>query len=316
MINRRFGVIGNQGVTTKCLQLLGRHAGVEVAFVIFDPARQNPGRSVKDYCDAQGIACYGMTGINTRESLDVVRKSAPDMVLSISNYWVMKKELLAIPKNGVVNFHNGLPSRYRGINIPSWVIMNGETTHGVMWHFADEGVDSGDVIAYDTFEVEKEETAASLMVKCINGGVALFARILPKIVANEFQRSPQVAEASYYSLRDLPENEGVLDFRWPFEKIDRMVRGLNYLPFPNPYCFAKIKTHHGGAVINKVSWRGGRKLGVRPREVVAISDQQFLIACADGILSVDSSMDERQRELSFMELGNALGVEVGCMLDA
>ena len=312
MENRRFGVIGNQGITLKCLQHMLKVEGVEVVFVIFDPARQNPGFGIKEFCDKQNIPYFALHAINTPECHALVRQFSPDLILSISNYWVMRKELLSIPKNGVINFHNGTPFSYRGINIPSWVVINGEKRHGVMWHFADEGVDTGDVVGHVLFDVDENETAATLMVKCINEGLLLFKKIFPDLVANTLTRTSQVTHASYYSLKDLPENNGVLDLSWTYEKLSRMVRGLNYLPFPNPLCYARLQYNDSQVVVNEiVRCSDVLPLDAAPGKIVAVSDDSFVVACNDALVGIKNTMGKAHRQMSSSQLAAFLGVSSG-----
>lgn len=312
--NLKFGIIGNHGITIKCLQCMARYEEVEICFVIFDLSRQNPGNSVKDYCDAHGLASFGMNNINTTECIDLIGKSKPDIILSISNYWIMDKKILSLAKNGVLNFHNGPPSNYRGINIPSWVIMNGEKKHGVMWHFADEGIDRGDVVGYEMFDVGQDETAATLMVKCIKVGLSLFMDIFPNILSGQLKRFPQKKIAPYYSLKDQPENGGFIDFRWPFKKIDQIVRGLNYFPFSNPYCYAKLRNMHGDIIVNKVSRISDRMNNSKVGQVIEIAHDKMRVACGDSVINIESCMDENHIGIDSFELARRLNVEVGSVL--
>ncbi len=62
------------------------------------------------------------------------------------------------------------------MNIPSWAIINGESKHGVTWHFIDTGIDTGNIIAQKIFPLDKDVTAGRLMSKCIMEGLTLFKR--------------------------------------------------------------------------------------------------------------------------------------------
>lgn len=310
-MNRRIGIIGNHKITIKCLEAIKKHQDVEIVFVIFNPGRQNPGNNVHDYCEKNDIFSFGTKKVNSEECTQLIRQKEPDLILSISNYWILSEEILSIPKNGVINFHNGPPSRYQGINIPSWVILNGENHHGVMWHYAEKEIDSGDVIAFEMFELEPDETAATLMVKCINKGILLFNKILPDIVSNRLTHQPQESTHSYFSLRDFPENQGLIDLTWTYEKISRTVRGLNYLPFPNPFCYAKIRASNIDVIINEVSWISNREDGIQPGTIILINDEEFQVACMDAILNISNCMDENLEELSPLKLAEIFNVETG-----
>src|ERR1700741_1538871 len=109
----------------------------------------------------------------------------------------MNDDILSIPGKGTINFHNAPPSRYHGINIPSWVIINGEKSHGVMWHFVDGTIDTGDVIISEEFPLSKSETAASLTAKCMNKGIGLFPPVIRQLMSDNIERTPQQKNSSY-----------------------------------------------------------------------------------------------------------------------
>ena len=311
-MNKKFGIIGNERMTLRCLRYMLEQPGIEVGFVIYDPGKENGG--LADFCSKHAVPCYGTSRLHTPENLEMIRAYQPDMILSISNYWVMKKELLDIPENGVLNFHNGPPSNYRGIYVPSWVILNGETRHGVMWHFAEENVDSGDVIGSRMFDVAEDETAATLMVKCISQGIELFRELFGKIVSASYSRFPQTGDALHYTKKHRPENEGILDFTWSKTKLRRMARALNYLPFPNPFCYARLKTTAGEVIVNELYEAAGMAGELPCGQVVKAMADEFLVACSDGVIGIAAAMDASWNEYEPGDLPGILGVKEGDIL--
>ena len=88
-----------------------------------------------------------------------LKKEPFDYLFSITHLSLIPEEVLALPRKGAVNFHDGPLPHYAGLNVPVWAILNGETQHGVTWHLIDGGVDEGAVIDQRLFDIADDETA-------------------------------------------------------------------------------------------------------------------------------------------------------------
>ncbi len=306
----KFGVIGNDQMLLSCLQVLKETAGAEICFVLYDTRRINPMNPVDAGCEKLGILHKGITRLNTPEVTAFIRENRPDYLLSINNFFVIREEILDIPVKGTINFHNSVPSKYHGLNIVSWVVMNGEKQHGVMWHFVERSIDTGDVIVFEEFPLGKNETAASLMVKCIKKGIELFPVVLDQLFRGEITRTRQEQQASYFGKKDYPPGMGFIDFGQNAETIDRLVRGLNYLPFANPYLHAKIRHDGRELVVNAVEVLPAAERMV-PGTVMQISDDEIHIACADAIINIADAMDGDQSPLEGRDIAEYFGWKTG-----
>ncbi|HJV66037.1 MAG TPA: formyltransferase family protein [Geomonas sp.] len=231
-------VIGNGGMAVDCLKIMQRQGLARVPLVIADPGDLSL-MFLRQHCQAQGLELQLARDVNSPETVAMIRALAPQLILNINSFQIIREELIALAAEGIVNFHNGPLPRYRGINVCSWAIMNGEKRYGVTWHFMEKGVDCGDIVAQKFFEVSETETAFSLIVKCIREGVALFEEFFPAFCQGRIARTSQNhAVASRYTRKDLP-NGGFVDYGWHFQTFDRFVRGLNHSPLPNRFAHPK-----------------------------------------------------------------------------
>ena len=78
---------------------------------------------------------------------------------------IIKKQLLKIPRIGIINRHNALLPKNRGRLTPFWVLFNKEKETGVSIHFVDEGIDSGDIIIQKKFDIENKDNFNSIVKK-------------------------------------------------------------------------------------------------------------------------------------------------------
>lgn len=113
----------------------------------------------------------------SRELLDL-ELSHVDYLFSITNLTILSQDLLALPRLGAINFHDGPLPAYSGLNAPIWALLNGETHHAVTWHVMTEAVDGGAILATRAFDVDPSETGLSINTKCFVAGIESFTEML------------------------------------------------------------------------------------------------------------------------------------------
>jgi methionyl-tRNA formyltransferase len=167
------------------------------------------------------------------EFLDRIRALAPDLIVVTAYGKLLPAELLEIPRLGCVNIHASLLPEFRGAApIHRSVIAGGETT-GVTLMYMDEGLDTGDMIAFRSTPIGKK-TMEKLHDELSEMGAELLAETLPAIESGNAERTKQEdAKATYAP--PVRKAEGLLDFRLPPERLERLVRGLN--SWPGAYTF-------------------------------------------------------------------------------
>ena len=93
-----------------------------------------------------------MDNVNSSEFIKTIAKIKPDVIINQSQQ-IIGKELLAIPKYGVINRHNSLLPRHRGRITPFWVLMNEDKMTGVSIHYITSELDKGDLIYQFSYPV-------------------------------------------------------------------------------------------------------------------------------------------------------------------
>ncbi|MBA3768493.1 MAG: methionyl-tRNA formyltransferase, partial [Acidobacteria bacterium] len=143
--------------------------------------------------------------------IEQLRSLAPDLILVWSYSMILPPAILEIPRAGCVNLHGGLLPEYRGGHVMQWAIINGERETGMTLHYMDEGVDTGPVIAEESFPIEWEDDAASIRGKLKDAGVHLIKEYWNAITGGTAPRiSQDESRARYYRLRT-PE-DGLIDW--------------------------------------------------------------------------------------------------------
>jgi methionyl-tRNA formyltransferase len=91
--------------------------------------------------------------INSKASLDTIRRYRPDLIVSLQANVIFKKPLIELPPRGCINLHTALLPKYRGLMPTFWVMKNDETETGVSVFFIDEGIDSGPILAQEKIAI-------------------------------------------------------------------------------------------------------------------------------------------------------------------
>jgi UDP-2,4-diacetamido-2,4,6-trideoxy-beta-L-altropyranose hydrolase len=110
---------------------------------------------------ANWLESQGETVLYTEEKIDqeAAEKFNPDLVISYNYRYIVKGDLLSIPKRGAINLHISYLPWNRGAHPNVWSFID-NTPKGVTIHYMDEGIDTGDIIFQR--EVSIDETKETL----------------------------------------------------------------------------------------------------------------------------------------------------------
>jgi len=311
---KKIVVIGNGKMAVDCLKIMSATPDHIVSLAVTEPRELSPGSGLPAQCRKLGISCLETARLNTPDVVGQVSAIGPDIILNINSFRIIKPALLEIPKDGLVNFHNGPLPRYGGVNVCSWAIINGETLHGVTWHYLDEGIDTGAIIAQRDVEIARDETALSLIMKCINAGTALFRDVFPRLVDGQITARPQDrSKATYYSLRDIP-NGGRVDYEWPYDRFDRFIRGLSFHPMPNTFVHPKSACHAKDFFIQRIEKLEGAPVGGECGTVVAVEPDRIAVQIRDSIVGLTEVLDDDRNDVTVAEFAERYRITVGTLL--
>lgn len=170
--------------------------------------------TVIGYAKKKNIPTFNILNPNSKLFLEEIKKLKPDVIISQSQS-ILKKEILEIPKIGVINRHNGLLPKNRGRLTPFWVLFKSEKETGVSIHFVDERLDSGKIIVQKKFKIDSKdsfndivrknyEIAPDAMIEALN---LLESNKDPCIKNNDndatYNSTPTFKQALIYRLRNL-----------------------------------------------------------------------------------------------------------------
>lgn len=153
----------------------------------------------------RGIPVATLAQPNGPEGLAAVRAHAPDVIVSVRYGAILRPEVLAIPRRGVLNLHSGLLPSYRGVLATFRALMNGDAEIGCTLHLiSDATIDTGDVVATARLPVSPERSLLGHVLALYPLGAELIIRALGQLERGEplpTTRQPE-GDGQYYSYPD------------------------------------------------------------------------------------------------------------------
>lgn len=146
--------------------------------------------------------------INSCENIKQLKKYQFDIIVIIAGNQIIKKELLDIPKYGVINAHCSLLPDYKGLMPSFWVLYNKEKQTGVSVYFLNEEIDAGPIIKQKVVKIEPSMPQSKLIRKTKQIANDLLIESLNEI-EDDCVKTMENFGCSYYKF---PTKENVKEF--------------------------------------------------------------------------------------------------------
>jgi folate-dependent phosphoribosylglycinamide formyltransferase PurN len=170
----------------------------------------------------RGIPSITVPNINDAECIDFVKGLRPDLI-AVCGTTVIKPAVFALAPLGAVNIHTGITPDYRSADPIFWAIYRGEPHKvGVTIHFVDAGIDTGAIIHQQAVALYRTDTLATIYIRCITIGTALYLRALDEISRGAARvRKHEGTGKAFYSI-DL----GIVQYLLFLRRFAKLKRGL------------------------------------------------------------------------------------------
>ena len=166
------------------------------------------------------------------EVIAKIKEINPDLIVVVAYGKILPKEIIDIPKYGIINVHSSLLPKYRGASPIHSAILNGDKESGVSIMYIEEGLDSGDVILKETCEITEDDTLGTLHDRLKELGAIGLEKALKLIEAEEVKAEKQDDSKATF-VKPITKEQAKIDWNNTKEVIFNQIRGLN--PFPGAY---------------------------------------------------------------------------------
>lgn len=199
---------------------------------------------VKEYALEHNIPVYQPNTLKSEETQNLIKELNPDLIVVVAYGKILPKEIIEMPKYGVINVHSSLLPKYRGAAPINAALIHGEEESGVSIMYIAEELDAGDVILTVKTKITDEDTFLTLHDRLKELGAEGLIEAVRLIEKEEAPRTPQNhSEATF--VKPFSKEDCRIDWSKNEREIFNFVRGMN--PFPSAFttCEDKIFKIYG-----------------------------------------------------------------------
>ncbi len=208
--------------------------GHDVGLVVTQPDRPK-GRSgrptppkIKEFAISTGLT---VVQPGSAEALSgALQSHGPfDIGVVVAYGRILRSDVLAMPRQGMINVHFSLLPRWRGAAPVARALMAGDTMTGVTIIKLDEGLDTGPVLTAQALDIDLEVDLGTLTERLAKMGAGLLIRVLPEFLDGVLRPVEQSDDGMTYAAKITSEDRSLSVEATP-EVFLNHVRGLSPRP--------------------------------------------------------------------------------------
>ena len=293
-------IIGEGTLPIQCAQILINRGHGIYGIITGD-------NSVRSWAEANKIPHIQPTD-NIREFLS---QQPFDYLFSIVNPSVLPQEILELPRQFAINYHDAPLPRYAGLNATSWALMNQEKTHGVTWHVMAAAVDAGDILKQVIINIADEETALTLNGKCYEAALDAFGQLIDELsFGRAVATKPNLNERTYFSRSKRPSAGGIISWKRSAHELDALIRALDFGTYPNPLGKAKLAIDDNLFIVSQLEVQGNLSK-CAPGTITGIEPNFIQVSTATYDIVVRQVLTISGQALAIADWVEKFGLEVG-----
>lgn len=253
---------------------------------------------VKEYALANDLKIYQPESFKGREIIEEIREQKPDLIVVVAYGKILPKEVIDIPKYGIINLHSSLLPRYRGAAPINAAIINGDEKSGVSIMYVEEKLDAGAVILQSETTILDEDSFLTLHDRLKIMGADLLLEAINLIEKNEVKAVKQ-DESLVTFVKPFKKEDCKINWEKASREIFNFVRGMNPLPTAFTTLNGSVMKIYSTEILDKVY--DSNCCG----EVVDyIKGKGVVIKTLDGSLIITSAKPENKKQMSGTDLIN------------
>ena len=265
---------------------------ITISYIVSLDNKQAKRWNVSGYCSFEKLSKkYNIPiyypksySLKEKEDLDFFQHHSFDLLILGGWQRLIPDDVLSTLKIGGVGVHGSsemLP-KGRGRSPVNWSLIEGKNKYILQLFLMTPGIDDGDILDYQTFDINKWDTCRTLYYKISIVQKQKLLELIPKLIKNEFKRIPQTGEPTFYPKRT--PDDGLINWNQTSEKLYDFIRAITK-PYPGAFSYLdnkKIKIWKAQPFDNKITY-DQNKVG----QIVEIfSSGDFVVNCYTGSLLV------------------------------
>ena len=206
------------------IKLLHNDKSFKIDFVVL---RQKIDIKILKFCKLKKIKYFNFKNINSKKSIDILKKFQSDIFVSMSYNQIFKNDLIKLMKKKIINCHAGALPYYRGRSPINWALINGEKKLGITTHFVNSKIDQGDILDQKFVKIKRNDNFKTILEKCYIVCPMQIIKVLKKFKNNlivPVKQSSISIKGSYYFKRK--EGDEVIDFNSNYNNLRNFIKAL------------------------------------------------------------------------------------------
>ena len=301
--------MGTPDFATACLDALIKD-GFDVAAVVTQPDKKQ-GRGmkvafsdVKKYALEKELPVYQPETLKDGAFQDVLDEVQPDVIAVVAYGKLLPEYILNYPKYGCVNVHGSLLPKYRGAAPIQRAVLNGDKVSGVTTMFMAKGMDTGDMLLKEEYEITENMTTGELFDALAVIGGKLLVKTLHGLEKGEITPVAQNDQEATHADK-ITNEECLVDFSLSAAEVHNRIRGLS--PFPGAFAYMD-----GKVVKLYNSQYGNENAKGCPGEVIGANAKNGVeVACGSGSVIITAFKPEGKGVMSAADMINGRKIAVG-----
>jgi len=147
-------------------------------------------RSLREVAALHSFPVAVCNNQNAPDAIARLREWSPDLIIFTGGN-ILRKQLLEVPRLGVLNVHLGLLPEVRGMSSPEWSLLN-HVPVGVTIHYVDAGIDTGPILQRCEFpDAAQCDSLSDLRNRLIAFGIEKVAEVVARLDRDTISATPQ-----------------------------------------------------------------------------------------------------------------------------
>lgn len=253
---------------------------------------------VKEYAMSKNLRVYQPDNFRDNEIIESIKKQNPDLIVVVAYGKILPKELIEIPKYGIINVHSSLLPKYRGAAPINAALINGDRKSGVSIMYVEEKLDAGAVLLQKETEIDEQDTFLTLHDRLKEMGAELLEEAIELIKIGKVNAKEQ-DETLVTFVKPFKREDCHINWDNTSREIFNMVRGMNPIPTAFSYIDNKILKIYSVKIYEK------KYPETKNGEIVEIlKGKGVVVKTADSSIIIASAKPENKKQLNGIDLIN------------
>jgi folate-dependent phosphoribosylglycinamide formyltransferase PurN len=149
-------------------------------------------RSLREVGRVYGFPVVTCRDQNSPSSISQLKQWKPDLIIFTGGS-ILRKQLLDVPRLGVLNIHLGLLPEVRGMSSPEWSLLNNVPV-SITIHYMGAGIDTGPILQRSELpDVNRSKSLSDLRHRLIAFGVEKAGEVVAGFTQGTITATPQAS---------------------------------------------------------------------------------------------------------------------------